>query len=90
MNDLEQLEQIEGIGPKTKELLEKLQIYTVEDLLEHYPYRYEVLKRSNLQELKDGDKIIIDGIIEGQPTIIYFNTCQFRSRCERIISNIFT
>lgn len=70
MNDLEQ---VEGIGPKTKELLEKLQIYTIEDLLEHYPYRYEVLKRSNLQELKDGDKIIIDGIIEGQPTIIYLS-----------------
>lgn len=70
MNDLEQ---VEGIGPKTKELLEKLQIYTIENLLEHYPYRYEVLKRSNLQELKDGDKIIIDGIIEGQPTIIYLS-----------------
>ena len=68
-----ELEQIEGIGPKTKELLEKLQIYTIEDLINHYPYRYEVLKKSNLQELKDGDKIVIDGLIEGQPTIIYLS-----------------
>ena len=66
-----ELEKIEGIGPKTKELLEKLQIFTIEDLINHYPFRYEVLKRSNLNELKDGDKITIDGIIEGQPTIIY-------------------
>lgn len=70
MNDLEQ---IEGIGPKTKELLTKLQIYTIEDLINHYPFRYEVLKKSNLQEIKDGDKIIIDGVIEGQPTVIYLS-----------------
>ena len=67
------LEKIEGIGPKTKELLEKLQIYTIEDLVNHYPFRYEILKRSNLNELKDGDKITIDGVIEGQPTIIYLS-----------------
>ena len=70
MNDLEQ---IEGIGPKTKELLEKLRIFTIEDLINHYPFRYEVLKRSNLAEIKDGDKIIIDGMVEGQPTVIYIN-----------------
>ena len=68
-----ELEQIDGIGPKTKELLEKLNIYTVDDLINHYPFRYEVLKRSNLSEIQDGDKITIDGIIEGQPTIIYLS-----------------
>ena len=70
---MDELEQIEGIGPKTKELLEKLRIFTVEDLINHYPFRYEVLKKSNILEIKDGDKIIIDGIIEGQPTLIYIN-----------------
>ena len=70
---MNELEQIEGIGPKTKELLEKLRIFTIEDLINHYPFRYEVIKRSNLQEIKDGDKIIIDGVIEGQPTVIYLS-----------------
>lgn len=70
---MNELEQIEGIGPKTRELLEKLNIYTIEDLVNHYPFRYEVLKRSKLDEIKDHDKIIIDGIIEGQPTIIFIN-----------------
>ena len=70
---MEKIEQIAGIGPKTQELLEKLKIYTIEDLIEHYPFRYEVLKRSNLQEIKDGGKIIIDGEVEGQPTVIYIS-----------------
>ena len=68
-----ELEQIEGIGPKTKELLEKIGIFTVDDLISHYPYRYEILKRSNLLEMKDGDRVVIDGIVEGQPTIIYLS-----------------
>ena len=70
---MKELETIEGIGPKTKELLNKIKIYTVEDLLNYYPYRYDIIKRSDLSNLSDGDKIIIDGIVEGQPTIIYIN-----------------
>ena len=68
-----ELETIEGIGPKTKELLNKLNINSGEDLLYHYPYRYEVIKRTDMDTVGDGDKIVIDGIIEGQPTIIYVN-----------------
>lgn len=68
-----ELESVEGIGPKTKELLNKLKIYTGEDLINYYPYRYEIIKRSDINILNDGDKIVMDGIIEGQPTIIYVN-----------------
>ncbi len=68
-----ELENIEGIGPKTKELLNKLKIYNGEDLLNYYPYRYDIIKRSDISILNDGDKIVMDGIIEGQPTIIYIN-----------------
>ena len=82
---MDELEQIEGIGPKTKELLAKLQIFTIDDLIEHYPFRYEVLKRTNLQEIKDGGKIIIDGVIEGQPTMIYLS-----SKLKKIIFRINT
>ncbi len=68
-----ELENIEGIGPKTKELIEKLDIHSGEELIMHYPFRYDVLKRSDISILNDKDKIVIDGIIEGQPTIIYIN-----------------
>ena len=42
---MKELETIEGVGPKTKELLNKIKIYTVEDLLNYYPYRYDIIKR---------------------------------------------
>ena len=89
---MKELETLEGIGPKTKELLNKIKIYTVEDLLNYYPYRYDIIKRSDLSNLSDGDKIIIDGIVEGQPTTIYINKSLkkmiFRISTKTMILNI--
>ena len=89
---MKELETIEGIGPKTKELLNKIKIYTVEDLLNYYPYRYDIIKRSDLSNLSYGDKIIIDGIVEGQPTTIYINKSLkkmiFRISTKTMILNI--
>lgn len=64
---------IKGLGAKTKVLLEKLNIYTVEDLLTYYPCRYDFLQRSDLDNLKEDDKVIIDGRVESLPIILRFN-----------------
>jgi ATP-dependent DNA helicase RecG len=41
-----------GVGPKKAEVLNKeLSIYTVEDLLRHYPYRY--VDRSRFYKLRE-------------------------------------
>ena len=59
------LEKIKGIGPKSKELLNRLNIYTINDLLTYYPFRYDILKRTNLlQEDIDTKKIVIDGKVD--------------------------
>ncbi|MCI6899300.1 MAG: ATP-dependent DNA helicase RecG [Tenericutes bacterium] len=67
-----QLKDVKGIGPKSLSLLNKINIYTVEDLVTHYPFRYEILKRCNLNEVEDGGKIIIDGKIESVPILMHF------------------
>jgi ATP-dependent DNA helicase RecG len=41
-----ELNELKGIGPKTLNLLNKLNINSINDLITHYPYRYEILKRS--------------------------------------------
>ena len=66
------LTSLKGVGPKTLALLNKLNINNENDLINYYPYRYEVIKRSNLNELNDLDNIIIDGVVESKPTIYYF------------------
>ena len=64
------LKEIDGVGDKIELLLNKLGIYDIDDLINYYPKRYEVIKRSNMNEVINGDKVIIDGVVEGQPTII--------------------
>lgn len=53
------LENVYGIGTKTMSLLNKLGINNISDLVNYCPFRYDILSRSNLNELKDGDKIIL-------------------------------
>ena len=67
-----ELKDVKGIGPKSLALLNKINIYTVEDLVTHYPFRYEILERNNLQEVEDGEKIVIDGRVESIPILMRF------------------
>ena len=66
------LETVSGIGEKTKTILNKLGIYNTEDLVNYYPFRYEIICRSNIDKLNQDDKIIIDGTIEIVPRVIRF------------------
>lgn len=70
---MKQLEEIKGLGPKTKKALTKVGIETSLELLLFYPFRYDVLKKSNLEELKQDSKVIIDGIIETTPSVFHIN-----------------
>ena len=66
------LKDIKGVGPRALTLLSKIGINTVDDLVTHYPFRYEFLVRGNLAETNDGDHIIIDGKIESSPILVRF------------------
>ena len=66
------LKDVKGIGPKSLMLLNKININDVEDLVTHYPFRYDVLKRDDLTKIEDGEKIIIDGKIESVPILMRF------------------
>ena len=68
-----ELNNLKGIGPKKIGLLNKLGINKVEDLINFYPFRYELIKRSNVNELNDNDKIIMDGVVETIPNVFHFN-----------------
>ena len=66
------LKDVRGIGPRSLNLLNKLGIITVDDLVTHYPFRYDILKRGSLTDTIDGDHIIIDGRIESSPILVRF------------------
>ena len=69
---MDSLAKVKGVGQKTEVLLNKINLYTIYDLIYHYPYRYDVLKRSDLKEASPDDKIVIDGKVESVPLVIRF------------------
>lgn len=67
-----ELKDVKGIGPKSLSLLNKINIRTIEDLVTHYPFRYDILERNELSKVEDGEKITIDGKVESVPILMRF------------------
>lgn len=63
------LNEINGIGEKTSELLNKLGIYTIEDLIYYFPRKYILIKHSDMSIANDGDRVVLDGMVECLPTV---------------------
>lgn len=52
------------IGPKYQAILEKLGIFTIEDILYHFPFRYQdFTKIKSINELQDGDIVTVKAIL---------------------------
>ena len=66
------LTSIKKIGSKTEKALEKLGIFTIEDLFKFYPFRYEVLKLNDINSCEDKEKITVNGVIESVPLLYHF------------------
>ncbi len=66
------LKDVRGVGPKGLTYLKKLNINTIDDLVTHYPFRYDVLERTDLSKVEDGDRVIIDGRVESVPMLMRF------------------
>ncbi len=66
-----ELEQIKGIGPKTLNILGRLGINNTYELLTYYPFRYNFIKRSDINTLGQNEQIIIDGTVETNAVVLY-------------------
>ena len=66
------LDNYKGIGPKTKETLNNLGIYSVDDLARNYPYRFDVLINRNINDEKYFDNMTLEGIVESKPLVSFF------------------
>ena len=65
-----ELKDVKGIGPKSLSLLNKLNIRTIDDLITYYPVRYDILKRTDFNQLDTDMKVIVDGRVESIPLIV--------------------
>lgn len=61
---LTKIEEVKGIGPKKAGLIHELGIYTLGDMLEHYPVSYEDRSiLTPLDEVKEGAAFYVTGVV---------------------------
>ncbi|MBR3898440.1 MAG: ATP-dependent DNA helicase RecG [Bacilli bacterium] len=86
------LSDIKGLGPTTEKYLNELGIFNAEDLINYYPYRYEIIENTDIDKLEDGDKIVVGGICENNPNVFRFNRklnkMTFRLNTGRFIARV--
>lgn len=63
---------LKGVGPKTVAALQHLKIFTLEDLLMAYPFRYDDYRPKALAELIDQEKITLRGTVANPPVVTRF------------------
>lgn len=87
-----ELNQIKGIGPKTIEHLNKLNIYDVDSLVRYYPYRYNIFTPSKIDSSTSDDVIIVPGKITSAPKVSYikrnFNKLSFSFETDNTITSV--
>lgn len=68
MQRSDSVRKIKGIGEKAEKCLNKLNIYTVEDLLEHYPRGYDEFKPiCSIASLQEGEVVAVEGSLVSRP-----------------------
>lgn len=75
-----ELEKLDKIGPKTAKTLNNLGIYSAEDLIRNYPYRFLIFAKRDINNPKYYDEFVSDGIVESMPTLNFF-----RGKMNRLI-----
>lgn len=65
------LEDIKGIGPKSLLALKALNLYTKDDVINYFPYRYNVYTPVKLRECSEGDTCTITGYVESLPKVFF-------------------
>lgn len=63
---------IKGIGDETAEIFSEMNIFSIYDLLEYFPYRYEDYRLRDLMEVQHDEKVTIEGKVQSEPSLVYY------------------
>ncbi|MED1202112.1 ATP-dependent DNA helicase RecG [Heyndrickxia acidicola] len=64
---------LKGIGQEAEANLAVMGIYTIGDLLDHFPYRYEDYRLRDLMDVKHDEKITVEGKVQSEPSLVFYS-----------------
>ena len=82
-----EIKSISKIGPKTVTILNNLGIYTVDDLIRNYPYRFDVLKKRDINNEMYYDNMTVEATVESNPVVNYFRGRKNRLSFRALVQN---
>jgi ATP-dependent DNA helicase RecG len=80
---------VRGVGVQKMEELHAMGIQTVAQLIEYYPFRYEDYHLRDLSEVKNGEKITIQGTIYSEPLLQMYGKNKSRMTCKVVVERFF-
>lgn len=78
---------IKGIGSETAEALADMGIFSIEDLLEHYPFRYEDYRIRDLTHVAHEERLTVEGKIQSEPSLVYYGRKKSRLTIKLLVDN---
>lgn len=78
---------IKGIGDETAVALAEMNIYSIEDLLEHYPFRYEDYRLKDLTEVKHEERLTLEGKVQSEPSLVYYGRKKSRLTVKLLVDH---
>ncbi|MCM3441136.1 ATP-dependent DNA helicase RecG [Metabacillus halosaccharovorans] len=69
---LQPISVLKGVGSETSELLNDVGIYTIQDLLEYFPYRYDDNSLRDLEDVKHDERVTVEGRVHSEASLTFF------------------
>lgn len=63
---------VKGIGAESAEILNEMGIFSVNDLIEYLPYRYEDYRLRDLAEVQHDERVTVEGKVHSEPSLAFF------------------
>ncbi len=69
---IQSVSSLSGVGPKAMEQLQQMGISTIQDLFEHFPFRYEDHAIRPINEVQHDERVTLQGKVHSEPDLRFF------------------
>ncbi|MFB4162624.1 ATP-dependent DNA helicase RecG [Alteribacillus sp. JSM 102045] len=77
-----------GIGEEKEKELNQIGLFTIADLFQHFPYRYENHEVLPIDQLRHDDRVTISGVIQTEPAVRFYGRKKSRMTVRLMVENI--
>lgn len=83
--ELEPVTAIKGVGEETAEIMKEMGINNLQDLLMHFPYRYEDFRLKDLVETPHNEQVTVEARVESLPAVFYMGRRKSRLQVSALV-----